>query len=717
MNRLLRPASVAIVGASPNRGSLGAGVLANLERAGYRGEIYLVNPKRDEIGGRPCYPSVDALPAGIDCAVLAIPRAGVREALEGCARRGVGAGIVFAGGFAESGEAGRAEQDGIARIARESGMIILGPNCLGMVNSVDGVALTFISTPEVTLEAGRQGIAIVSQSGAMAAVLIANFAARKLGVSYSVSSGNEAASGVEDYVEYLIDDPHTRVITMIVEQFRGARRFLALAERALQRGKSIVLLHPGRSGAARASAATHTGAMAGDYMVMRTKVERAGVVVVDTLEQLTDVSELLLRMSCLPQPAFPVKGAAVLTESGTFKAIALDFCDRAGLGLPEFSGSVADALRAVLPEFIPPTNPMDLTAQALVDPGLYRRTLPVILADEQFGSLLLVIILTDESTSGLKFPSIIGAIRELPEASRRKPIVFAGMDEGARISPVFVEELRALNVPFFVSPERALQALAIVTERGAARARFGTAPAKVLEGAPLPAGVMPEYRSKEVLRYAGIPVPAGALAKSPEEAVAIAERIGFPVALKAQVAALSHKSEAGGVILNLTDADALRAAWVRLHGNVARAMPRLPLDGVLVEKMGQRGVELIVGGRHDRDWGPVLMIGLGGVVAEALQDVRLLAPDLPVERIEAELHLLRGAALLRGFRGSGVADVRAAAEIVARVGALLLSNASIVEIDVNPVVVYAAGQGAMALDALLVTEIRDAGEGSFVRQG
>jgi acyl-CoA synthetase (NDP forming) len=669
-------------------------VLHNLEHAGYKGEIYLVNPRRAEILGRPCHSSVDALPANIDCAVLAIPRAGVGEALEACARRSVGSAILFSAGFAESGEEGRAGQDCIARTARRHNMTVLGPNCLGMVNYIDDIALTFVVTPSAKLQAGRQGIAIVSQSGAMAAVLIANFAAHNVGISYSISTGNEAATGVEDYVEYLIDDPRTRVITMIVEQFRSARRFLSLAAGALQSGKKIVLLHPGRSGAARASAATHTGAMVGDYIVMRATVKHAGVIVVDTLEQLVDVSELALRA-----PSLPVKGAAVLTESGAFKALALDFCEKVGLGLPAFTTDIADSLRAVLPEFIPPSNPMDLTAQALVDPDLYKRTLPIIMRDEHFGSLALAIILTDETTSAMKFPPIIEAIRALSE---RKPIVFAGMDEGAKISPAFVDELRALDIPFFPSPERALHALAIATNWAAGRARFESAPAQLLSDLSLSEGVMPEYKSKEVLRRAGIPVPPGSLARCPEEALRIANQVGFPVVLKAQSVGLSHKSDAGGVILNLNDSAAVQVAWAQMRNDLERAAPGLVLDGVLVETMSQNGVELILGARNDKDWGPVLMIGLGGVLAEALQDIRLLAPDLAVPLIEDEILQLKGAALLCGFRGSPRADVRAAAEIVSRLGAIMLANDAILEIDINPLMAYAEGRGAVALDALIV---------------
>src|SRR5580692_7177796 len=245
IERLLKPRSVAVVGASATPGALGASVVANLDRMGFRGEIHLINPKRDLIGQRRCLKSVDDLPLGVDVAVLAIPRLAVLETVRALAARGVGAAIIFSAGFAEGGESGVAEQRELSRIAQATGMVIEGPNCLGLVNYVDGIALTFVETPATAL-GSRPGIGIISQSGAMAAVVGVTLTAKTLGISYSVSTGNEAASGVEDFVEYLIEDPNTRVIGLIVEQFRQPRRFLALAERALRAGKPVVLLHPGR---------------------------------------------------------------------------------------------------------------------------------------------------------------------------------------------------------------------------------------------------------------------------------------------------------------------------------------------------------------------------------------------------------------------------------------------------------------------------------------
>ncbi|MGN7160755.1 CoA-binding protein [Sphingomonas sp. SAFR-052] len=389
LSRLLDPQSVAIVGASPTPGALGNAVLRNLERHGYAGAIHLINPRRDTIDGRPCLGSIADLPDGVDAAVLAIPGPAVLDAVRALAARGVGAAIIFSAGFAEGGEAGLAAQAEVARIAAEHDMTVLGPNCLGLVNHAAGVPLTFVETAVIDPR-DRPMVGIVSQSGAMAVVLGTTLTAKGLGITLSVSTGNEAASVVEDYVAHLIDDPVTPVIAMIVEQFRQPARFLALADRALAAGKRIVLLHPGTSSAARESAATHTGAMAGDWQLMRTKVERAGVIVVDSLEALGDVVDLAVR-------ARPLRsgGTAVLTESGAFKALVLDLAERIGLNLPPVEGAAAGQLRAAIPDFIPVSNPMDLTAQALVDPDLYRRTMAPLLAEDHYGALVLGIIQTD----------------------------------------------------------------------------------------------------------------------------------------------------------------------------------------------------------------------------------------------------------------------------------------------------------------------------------
>ncbi|WP_028224274.1 acetate--CoA ligase family protein [Paraburkholderia ferrariae] len=703
VGRLLRPASIAIVGASPTPGALGASVLENLERNNYRGRIYLVNPKRDEIGGRPCAQSIGQLPEGIDVAVLAIPQPAVLEAVRELAARGTGAVVIFSAGFAEAGQHGITQQREIADIAAAAGMLVEGPNCLGCINYLDRVPLTFIETAVSEAQArhnrARPAIGILSQSGAMMAVLNTTLASRALPLSYAVSTGNEAASHLEDYLEFLLADAHTRVIAMIAEQFRDPARLLAAARRARESGKLLVLLHPGRSAAARESAATHTGAMAGDHAVMRTKVERAGIVIAHTLEELGDIAEIALRCAHLP-----ARGAAIMGESGAFKALCLDLCEELGLELPLLDDAGAPALRAAMPPFVAVSNPLDLTAQGLVDPELYYRTLAALFEDDRVQAIVIGLIQTDSVTCAIKMPQILRAVRELRP---HKMVVCAGLDEGASVPAGYIAQMRDLGIPYFPGTERALRAVARLSELGARD--FGQA-ALVL-AAPeerLPDGVVPEYLAKRFLAPFGVPFSRGALATNLDEALAIAQGIGYPVALKVQSAALSHKSDVGGVILGTNGEEALREAWAQLHDNVQRHAPDAVLDGVLIERMGGRGLEMIVGARHDPQWGPVMLVGFGGVAAEVMRDVRLLPHDLTRDAVVREIGRLKGAPLLSGYRGAPALDVEALAEVVMHLGALLQSQPGIREIDLNPVVVYPRGQGVLALDALMVTGTRPA---------
>ena len=610
LDRLLKPRSIALIGVSAAPGSLGECVLTNLEEAGYSGELHLVNPRRPIIHGRTCLGAIEELPAGVDCAVLAIPGSSVVDSLRACAARQVGTAIVFSAGFAEAGEKGRNAQHDLQCIAREHRMIVQGPNCLGMVNYVDGIPLTFVATPPQARKAGA-GAAIISQSGALAAVIAVNMRHHGIPLTYSVSTGNEAATGVEDFIAHLVEEKATRVFAMVVEQFRQPKRILELAQRAREAGQFIVLLHPGRSRRARASAATHTGAIAGDYDVMHTLVTHAGVIHVDSMEELVDVTQILVRCHELPSG-----GAAVFTESGAFKALALDLCDRLGLELPGLTERAQNALKEALPAFIPASNPLDLTAQGLVDPELYRRTLPPILEEECFGSVLLGIILTDPKTTQLKMPPIVGAIRSL---APRKPIVFAALDEGAPFDFPALEELRELGVACFPSSERAIRALAHVTSLASRRSFLDVKPADGVALADPIEGMLSECESKRILTQIGIPVLPGRLARSRDEAVQIAAEIGFPVVLKAQAPSLAHKSDAGAVILNIKSEAELLQGWVALYRNVRAARPDVALDGVLVERMGESGMELIVGGAERSAVGPGPSGSAGGPPAEAME--------------------------------------------------------------------------------------------------
>jgi acyl-CoA synthetase (NDP forming) len=692
--RLLDPRSVAIAGISATPGSLAATVLDNLERFGFSGKIHLIHPSRTELRGIRCVSAAAGLPYGVDCVVLAIPAAAILEAVKGCAARGVGGVIIFSAGFAELGAEGRAVQDAIATIARESHMVIEGPNCLGFVNHADHIALTFAATEP--RPPGGPGIAVVSQSGAMAAVVQAALHSHDLDVTLSVSTGNEATHGIEDFVEYLLGSVATRAIALVVEQIRKPQRFLELVAQARERNIVIVMLHPGRSGAARQSAQTHTGALAGDYAVMRAVVEHQGVMVVDTLEELVDLSDCVMRCA-----RHPFGGVAILSESGAYKALALDYCETLALCLPQPRGDAALALNAIAPGLIVASNPLDLTAQTLIDPGLYGRALDSLMAHPECGSLLVTIILSSAQSAIRKMPPVLDVLRHW---SRSRTVLFAMLGEDTAIPTEIVSAVRAAGVPFFRSPERALRALARFTA-WADRVPSQSAPPPVAIAERLRAGIHPEYAAKDILERAGLPMPRRRLVADVEAALTAAREIGFPVVLKIQSAALSHKSEAGGVILGLANEDALRAGWELLHANVraaaAGAKIHETIDGVLVEAMSRQGLELILGGRRDPDWGSVLAVGLGGIFAEALGDVRLMPADLTVAGIKTVLGKLKGAALLGPFRGKPARDLDAVASAAALLGAFMRAHPEVREVDINPLIVFGEGEGALALDALI----------------
>ena len=670
---------------------MGAASLANLERCGFTGAIHLVSRSRAEIGGRKCLASIGELPQGTDVAILIVPQSAVIDAIAACGGRGIGAAIVFASGFAEVGAEGRAAQARLTEAARAANVAVLGPNCIGLINQVDGIALTFEPNAQRVETGAQPHIGIVAQSGAFAAILRMALTAKGLGVSYAISSGNEADLTAEDFLEFLIADTHTRAIALFIEQIRRPRDFLALAARAREVRKPIVLMHPGRSRRAQISAGSHTGALAGDHAVMTALLRHEAVVLTDTIEELIDTTELLARFEA------PVAGAGVITNSGAIKGFALDFGDQVGLDIPALAPQTLAALKASLPAFASIDNPVDVTAQVIRDVFIWTETASALLADPAIGSLCVPMVAGAPKNAMDKVDALLPAIE-----AGGKPAVIAVLGDEHPVPAEFVAAFRDRGIPVLRSPERALRALAHATDYGRTLEADRAAPPS-REFPPLPQrGTLPEHVGKAYLAALGIPVPHGALARDVGEAQEIAARIGDPVALKAQAAALAHKTDAGGVALGITDASGLEQAWREMHARLAAARPGLALDGVLVEAMAAPGIELIVGAKRDPAWGPVVMIGLGGIWAEALGDVRLMPADLPRERIIQEIGKLKGARLLAGLRGAPGADIGALADVVANIGALMRAKPEIGEIDINPLMAYP--DGVLALDALIVAQ-------------
>ena len=691
VGRLLRPRSVAIVGASSDAGSIGSNALENLLRAGYQGEIHLVSRSRKEIAGRPCVPTIDDLPLGVDAIVLVVPEAVVVDSVVACARRQAGSAVVFASGFAETGAEGKAKQDRITAIAQESGMAMLGPNCIGFRNFAGNVALTFEPVTEPAPHV-TEGAAVIAQSGAMTSNLKLALLAKGVPVTCAISTGNEAARGVEDFLADCLDQPGNRVFALFIEQVRRPALFLELVRRARREGKPIVLLHPGRTAIARETAKSHTGAFAGDYQTMRAILTHEGVVLVDTMDELFDTTTLLVRW---PEPSPLPVGA--ISNSGAFRGISIDFAADIGLELATLTEETKAKLKAMLPAYATIDNPLDITTVGLAQPQVFGNTAQAVLDDPGVGGLVLAFIPGAPEFQMVRCRSLLPAIEH-----SAKPVAFSMFGDETKLVEEFPRTLRERNFPLFRSPDRALRAMAHVSAYGRARARIATAPAPLTQPIPIgERGPVAEYRAKAYMKSLGIAVPAGSLVVNIDHACAVAQSIGYPVVLKAQSPALLHKSDAGGVIVGVADEAALRKQWLVLHDNIARAKPGLALDGVLVESMAKPGLEMIVGARRDPEWGPVVVVGLGGIWTEALKDVALLSPDLGDDEIVAALKSLKGAALLDGLRGAPPSDKHAIARVAACLGALMQATPDLLDIEINPLIAYP--DGALALDALMIT--------------
>lgn len=690
VDRLLNPRSVAIIGASPEPASIGNNVFENLLRSGYQGEIHLVSRSRREISGKPCVASIDDLPLGVDAVALVVPQAAVVDSVAACARRQAGSAVIFASGFAETGEAGRIQQERLAAIARDGNMMLLGPNCIGFRNFADSVALTFEPLPE-GVPSFKSGVAVIAQSGAMTSNLRLALLAKGVAVTSAVSTGNEANLGIEDFLAYGLEQEGNRVFSLFIEQVRRPALFLDLVRQARMKARPIVLLHPGRTARARETALSHTGALAGDFEVMKTVLRHEGVVFVETMDELFDVTTLLARW---PEPSPLPIGA--ISNSGAFRGISLDFCETLGLGIAELTTETKAALRSMLPAYAAVDNPLDITTVGLAQPRVFGDTAKAMLDDPGVGGLVLAFIPGTSQFQMVRCRSVLPAIENSP-----KPVAFSMFGDETPLVEEFPRTLREHGIPLFRSPDRALRAMARVNAYAHLRVCRGSSASDAPPSLRIDEhGTIPEYRAKAYLARLGITVPQGCVVRTPDEAQALAERIGYPVVIKAQSPALPHKSDAGGVIVGITDDSMLRVEWKRLMENVAKAKPGLRLDGVLVERMAKPGLEVIVGARRDPGWGIILMAGLGGIWSEALRDVQLMPADLDRAAIIASLDALKGAALLAGGRGLPALDKGAIADAAIALAGLMRMNKDLCDIEINPLIVYPSG--ALALDALMV---------------
>ena len=688
---LLAPRSVAVIGASADPVRIGGRPIANMLARGFAGRMLPVNPKRDEIQGLPAYPSVAALPEVPEAAIVAVPGEAAVQAVADLARAGTRAAIVFTAGFAEMDAAGAALQARMTDAAASHGTRLLGPNCLGLFNARVGFYPIFSSSLETGWpRPGRIGIA--SQSGAYGTHIFTAARDRGFGTPICVTTGNEADVALADVIGWLAEDPDTDVIAAYAEGIRHAEKFLLALDVARQAKKPVVIMKVGRSAQGAAAARSHTASVAGNDAVTDAVLAEFGVVRARTTDELLDIAQMAT------QRIYPVGNTlGVITISGGGGVLIADAAADLGLPMPPMPEDAQARLRARLP-FAAPRNPVDCTAQAFNDMRLIGEFTEAMVAEGGYRSILGFFSQTGGAAS------LAPGIRAQLSATRaRHPDRLYALSVLA--SPERVREYEADGFAVFEDPTRAVVALHAMGRFGEAFARAPFAAPPAVPPVALPATTPDEAAAKALLAQAGLPSAPERVCASADEAVAAAEAFGWPVVLKIASPDILHKSDIGGVLLDIADADAVRGGFALLLERARQHAPGARILGVLVAKQLRGGVECILGIQRDPVFGPVAMFGLGGVFVEVLHDVVLRRCPFGEDEAARMIHSIRGAPLLLGARGRKRADVGALAAMLARLSVFAAqAGPRLRSIDLNPVLAMPEGDGAFCVDAVIELE-------------
>jgi len=695
---LFEPRSVAIYGASSDPRKIGGRPLDFLKRSGFAGALYPINPKTAQIQGLPAFASLAAAPGPVDLAVIAVPAPAVVAAVEDCTRHGVRGAVILSSGFAEAGGEGVQWQQRLAEIARESGMRIVGPNCLGIINAGVGLLATFSPT---AADSGltRGGVSVVSQSGAFGGYCLGLLRQRGIGLNLWITTGNQSDVDFADCVEHFVDDPATRVIVGYLEGATDGHRLIATLERAQRCGKPVVVMKVGSSEAGAAAAASHTASLAGADAVYEGVFRQYGVYRARTIDELFDVAYAC--STARSRPAGDRLG--LVTISGGVGVLMADAAAPLGLDVAPMPDDAQRELKALLP-FAGTRNPVDTTAHILNDMSLFQKNLELVLERGNYDQLIVFL-----STVGLVPGISLELIAQLRHVLARFP------DRLVTISTLSDPSVRKLyeaeGMMVFDDPARAVRVAAALRHfaRVATRAGSGAPAPELPHGAlPVPSTAVNEVAAKALLASAGIPVVRELVAATADAAAGSADEIGYPVVLKIASADIAHKSEIGGVIVGLRDEAQVRAAFGTLMQRAEHHAPRARLDGVVVARMAGQGVETILGVVRDPVFGPVVMFGLGGVFVEAFKDVAFRVAPFGVDEARAMINEVKGRILLTGLRGQPPSDENALADAIAALSVYAAHHeADIESIDINPFVVLAQGQGGLALDALIVPRAKD----------
>jgi acyl-CoA synthetase (NDP forming) len=701
LSALLNPRAIAVVGASERPGSAGRVVLENLRYLDYDGGVYAIHPKYREVLGFPCYPDLSALPEPIDAVAVLLGAEKVLPVLEAAVEIGTQAAWVLASGFGEAGPEGLARQAELVRFAERTGLLVCGPNCIGVANLVDRVAMY---SPALRPDIHAGGVSAVVQSGAICLGL-AN--AARFGFRYLISSGNEAVLDSADYIGYLTGDPDTQVIVAFLEAINSPQKFVVAAEAAAEAGKPILVVKVGRSETARRAVQAHTGSLAGSDAVCDAVFRRLGVMRLYTLDELVETAELFL--TC-PLPAGA--GVGLLSLSGGHIGLIADLAQELGLEFPSFSKRAREALTEILPSYSPIANPLDAWGSGDLE-KLYPACVEVVSREEDI-HLLAVSRDTPLGVAPLEVKQSLSVAEAAVRATQEtgKPVLMFS-NYSAGFQPEVMRVLREGRVPYLQGTQETLRAIQAFVHYASFRRRTEE---PTVAGCPSPAdvadwrrklqtvrGTLPEVEGRHLLAAYGIPGPQEAVAATEGAAIEAAEGIGYPVVLKILSPDIQHKTEIGGVRVGLEGAPAVATAFREVLDAARQHHPQARLEGVLIQEMIPPGaVEVILGVLQDPDFGPVVVFGSGGVLVELLKDSSLRWPPLSREEALEMIYETRGARLLQGFRGQPPADIDDLADGLVRLSQLAVDLGDMIAaLDINPLMVLPRGQGICAVDALV----------------
>lgn len=701
LEALFNPKSIAIVGASPNAGSITGQPLRHLLDRNYSGKIYPVTEKYEEIAGLKCYRAISQLPEPPDVAVLVIGAARVPGVLKECCAKGVRFAVIVSAGFAEAGAEGRKLQDEIGRICRGQGIRLVGPNCQGMMNVAANVCAGF--GPVLGVQYGVQAgpVSVITQSGGFGFAFVSLMARQGIGFSKIISTGNEADLGAADYLEHFIQDPATRVIVAYLEGIEDGRRVRDLGELALERDKPILVWKVGSTEVGKRAASSHTGKLSGDHAIHSAVIKQMGSVEIDDVQDLVDYSRAFLNGK-RPQG----RRVAILSASGGAGVLISDECSRLGLEVSPLSEESKQRLVAIAPALGSLQNPIDAMGGIYDDPARLGQALEVLAADAATDSIVIINPLRQGQAAAGIARSIVGL-----HAATDKPVFVTW---SAR--PDFAEEgfsiLRAAGVPHFDTPVRCARALSVLTLYVESRRRLRNRLLEHIPACEQPAAralllsskdsALNEYRSKQILSLYGIPVTREGLARSVDEAISIAGTLSYPVAVKVQSVDIAHKTDAKAIRVHIRSAEELSAAYAEVIDNAKRHAREARIDGVLVQEMIAGGVETILGAVCDPSFGPVVMFGLGGIYAQIIGDVSFRAAPIVRSQALEMIAETKCYGILIGARSGIPADIDALADAILKVSAMVVDlQNELSELDINPLVVMPTGQGVKALDALI----------------